>query len=73
MAAYICPLAEFVVAPAGLVEDGIGAPVGVHVHGAVRGGEDHAANTLVRRGVDRVPGAIHGHRHELLQVIRPYT
>ena len=67
MAAYICPLAEFVVAPAGLVEDGIGAPVGVHVHGAVRGGEDHAANTLVRRGVDRVPGAIHGHRHELLQ------
>jgi hypothetical protein len=70
VAAHIRLLAEVVVAPAGLVEDGVGAPVGVHVHGAVRGGEDHPANALAGGGVDHVPCALHGHGHQLLQFIR---
>ncbi|KAF7061178.1 hypothetical protein CFC21_067895 [Triticum aestivum] len=67
-------LQEFIVAPACLVQDGVGASVGVHVHCAVRRSVNKAADAHVRRRVHHVSGSLHGDWHEFLhRAPRPRT
>lgn len=59
-------LAKLKVAPAGFVDDRVGTPVRVHVHGADGGGEHDTPDAGVGGRIYHVLGPLHRRCHHLL-------